>query len=115
MNVRVRPGANTFASVEAAERVQLAADVVAVLADEHVEPLKRHVASRRQAVLTQPSQRNEGRLGGIERADGKRSIAKIRQALNGSALSADDVRRSSSSALRARKKRHRSEDWWLCG
>jgi hypothetical protein len=80
------------APFEAGERVALAADVVAVLADEHVDTRDGQVHARRQALAPQTAKRDQCRLGRIDRAGRDRPVPEVGQRPHGPIAPRDDVR-----------------------
>jgi hypothetical protein len=80
-----------LAALQAMERVELAAKMVAVLADEHVEASDLHIAPGLEPLLPEKSEWNERRLRRVERADGEDAAPKIGNAVDRPVPSSDDV------------------------
>ena len=77
---------------EAGQRVALAADVIAVLADEDVEPPDRDVHSGAEPLAAQAAERDERRLRRVDRAGGNRAALQVRERLHRTAAPRHDVR-----------------------
>src|SRR5262249_33553613 len=80
------------AGLQGVERLLLAADVVAMLADQYVESLYLKVAARLQAPSLKQAEWDEGGLRRVFRAGGERSAGDVGKALKRSVGAHDDVR-----------------------
>ena len=76
---------------EAGQRVALAADVIAVLADEDVEPPDRDVHSGAEPLAAQAAERDERGLRRVDRAGGNRAALQVRERLHRTAAPRHDV------------------------
>ena len=81
-----------LAALQAVERIALATDVIAVLADEDVEAPDRQVGRRIQALAPQTAQGDEGRLWRIARSNGDRAAAQICECADRVIATRDEIR-----------------------
>ena len=73
------------------QRVALAADVIAVLADEDVEAADRHIHSGAQSLAAQAPERNERGLRRVDRAGGDRAALEVGERLHRTAATRHEI------------------------